>query len=128
VGTNSIYRSNDDILFYFIVVVTLTIVPVMIVWWLFVLRHLNRRSEAGIRIAAGRWSVLRYGPMAPLISAAVFLCGLASWTFFPTSDPTLSSVELPSMVMTGSGFTALVMSAILWACTIALERSIADSK
>jgi hypothetical protein len=32
---------------------------------------------------------------------------------------------LPLMVMTVSGFTALVISAVLWAFTISLERSVA---
>ena len=123
-GDSSAY----DVLFCLIVLIALTIVPAMIGWWFVVLRHLHRRSEADIRTSASRWHPLRYGPTAPVISAAVFLCGLPSWIFFPTSDPILSSVGLPLMVMTGSGLTALVISAILWACTIALERSIADSK
>lgn len=119
---------NDYVVFYLIVLITLTIVPVMIGWWLVVLRHLNRRSEAGIRTGPSRWHVLRYGPMAPLVSAAVFFGGLPSWSVFPTSDPILSSVGLPLMVMTVSGFTAFVISTVLWVATSALERSIADSK
>jgi hypothetical protein len=128
VGPNGSDGFNDDVVFYLIVLITLAIVPVVIGWWLVVLRHLNRRSEAGIRTATSRWHVLRYGPMAPLISAAVFLGGLPSWSFSPTPDPILSSVGLPLMVMTVSGFTAFMISTALWAATSALERSIADSK
>ena len=126
VGQEASYSAADDVLFYLIVFITLTIVPVMIGWWFVVLRHLHRRSEAGIRTTASPWHVLRYGPTAPLISAAVFLCGLPSWNLSRTPDTIPSSVGLPLMVMTVSGLVALVISAVLWAFTRALERSVAD--
>jgi hypothetical protein len=100
----------------------------MVIWWLVVVRHLNRRSAAGIKTAASRWHFLRYGPMAPLTSAAVFLCGLPFWDSFPASDMVPSFIGLCLMVMTVSGFIALVISAVLWAATSALERSIAHAE
>ena len=120
-GDSSVY----NVLFYLVVLIALTIVPAMIGWWFVVLRHLHRRSEADIRTSASRWHPLRYGPTAPVISAAVFLCGLPSWNLSRTPDTIPSSLGLPLMVMTVSGFTALVISAVLWAFTIALERSVA---
>jgi hypothetical protein len=127
VGPDSSYSSDYNVWVYLVVFVALAIVPAMIAWWLVVLRDLNRRSEAGIRTAASCWHVLRYGPTAPLISAAVFLCGLPSWIFFPTSAVIHPTIGLCLMVMTGAGFIALVFSVVLWAFTSALERSISDA-
>jgi heme/copper-type cytochrome/quinol oxidase subunit 2 len=127
VNPNLRFTSEYDVWFYLIVFVTLAIVPVMILWWIFVLRHLNRRSQAGVKATASRWHFLRYGPMAPLLSAAVLLCGLPFWDFFPASDTIPSSIGLCLMVMTVSGFVALVISVVLWSFTRVLERSITDS-
>jgi hypothetical protein len=128
VGPAASDGSAYNVLFFLIVLVILTIIPMMIIWWVVVLRHLNRRSEAGIRAAVSRWHFLRYGPAAPLISAAVFLCGLSAWEFSPLFDMIPSSLRLVLFVMTGPGFIAFLISAVLCAFTRALERSIADAE
>jgi len=125
VGPDTGDSSADNVVFSLIVLIALTIVPVMIGWWFVVLRHLHRRSEAAIRTSAGRWHPLRYGPTAPLISAAVFLCGLPSWNLSRSPGTIPASLGLPLMVMAVSGLAALVISATLWAFTRSLERSIA---
>ena len=107
------YSSDYDVWVYLIAFVTLAIVPVMIVWWLAAQLENRRRRRVGIQTGGSRWHFLRYGPTAPLISAAVFLCGLPGWIFRPAGGTLNPTIGLCLMVMTASGLIALVISAVL---------------
>jgi hypothetical protein len=70
--------------------------------------------KAGIRTDEGRWHFLRFGPTAPLIPAAVFLLGMSIWIFGSDKEVISPSVRFCLLMMAVAGFTAFVISWMLW--------------
>jgi hypothetical protein len=123
VEADSYYGHIDNISSLLIAFVALTIVPVMIVWWVVAHFENARREKAGIPTGRSRWHFLRYGPTAPLISAVVFLCGLQVLVFRPEEGGPSPTVAVSLLFMTVPGMIALMVSMVLWSYSNAPARS-----
>jgi UDP-N-acetylmuramyl pentapeptide phosphotransferase/UDP-N-acetylglucosamine-1-phosphate transferase len=108
------YGPFDNYYVSAIAFVSLTIVPVMIAWWVVAQLVDRRRRKSGIRTGGGRWQFLRYGPTAPLIPAAVFLFGISIWILHPDKEVISPSVRFCLLIMAGAGLIAFVISWMLW--------------
>lgn len=122
------YGPFDNYYFYFIAFLALTIVPVMIIWWVVAQVVNRRRRKAGIQTGGGRWHFLRYGPAAPVISAAVFLFGISIWIIRPDNEVLSPSIRFCLMLMGVAGLIALVISSALWDFSNAPSRPKPDPK
>jgi hypothetical protein len=111
----------DNLYFCPIAFVTLTIVPVMIIWWVVAQLDTRRRRKAGIHTSRSRWHFLRCGPTAPLISAAVFVGGSSVWITRPDPETITPSIVFCLMMMGFAGLIALAISAVPWAVSTVLE-------
>ena len=61
---------------HLIALVSLALVSAVLLWW-FIAQFVNRQlRDAGRQdLIGGPWHILRFGPLAPLISAAAVLAG-----------------------------------------------------
>jgi hypothetical protein len=114
VWADPFYGPFDNYYVYAIAFVSLTIVPVMIAWWVVDQLVNRRRRKAGIRTGGGRWHFLRFGPTAPLIPAAVFLFAMSIWIFGSDKELISPSVRFCMLIMAVAGLTAFAISWMLW--------------
>jgi len=122
------YGPYDNTYFYIIAFITLAILPVMVIWW-FIAQLVNRRRrEAGTPTGGSRWHLLRYGPTAPLICAAVFLFGMSIWIIRPDPEVLSPSIRFCLLVMSFAGLIALVISWLLWEFSNAPPRPKSNTK
>jgi hypothetical protein len=103
---------SQNIMFVLISAVALLIVPGVLTWWV-VAQVVNAdRKDTGKQRFVGRWHVLRFGPMAPLLSLIAGIGGGAPVIIFQYALPV--DILLPCVALGILGLTAFVISLLLW--------------
>ena len=116
----------DTALSWLIIILSVALIPAMLTWWL-VAQHVNSRMRrAGTRLDRSRWHFLRFGPAAPLISAAAFLCGFLAFHVPQLHDALSPDVRFAFWGLAGFGLVASMMSIVLWAYSNAPSRGASD--
>ena len=115
-------NSVDEAVSYLVLLVSLALVPLMLTWWLFAQRMNRRMRRAGSALGGGRWHLLRFGPSAPLIAAAAFLCGFLMFYVPQLHDALSPDVRFAFLILGGIGLVAFMKSMVLWSHSNAPPR------
>ena len=116
----------DTALSLLIILISLAIVPANLTWWL-IAQHINdRMARAREQLHGGRWHFLRFGPTAPLISAAAFLCGTLTYSVPQIHDALDPDVSFAALILAVFSLVSFMMSMILWSYSNAPPRQTAS--
>lgn len=116
----------DTALSLLIILISLAIVPANLTWWLIAQHINNRMTRAGKQLHGGRWHLLRFGPTAPLISAAAFSCGIVAYSVPQIHDALDPDVSFAAMILAAFSLFSFMMSMILWSYSNAQPRQTAN--
>ena len=112
----------DTALSLLIILVSLALVPASLTWWL-IAQHVNSRMmRAGRQLHGGRWHFLRFGPTAPLLSAAAFLCGTLAYSVPQIHDALDPEVSFAALILAACSLFSFMMSMVLWSYSNAPPR------
>jgi hypothetical protein len=113
----------DEVLTYLILLAALVLIPTMLTWWL-VAQHTNNRMEkAGSPLNGGSWHPLRFGPLAPIISAVAGIWGFLAFHVPQIRQALHPDVSFAFAVMGWSGLLSFMLSMVLWTYSNAPPRS-----
>ena len=112
--------SVDEALSYLILLVALALVPALLTWWL-VAQRLNSRIRS--KANGERWHLSRFGPLAPLVSAAALLCGFLAFFVPQIHDELSPDVRFAFLVLAGFALVGFLMSIVLWSYSNAPPRA-----
>jgi len=112
----------DTALSLLIILISLVLIPGNLTWWL-IAQHINdRMSRAREQLHGGRWHFLRFGPTAPLISAAAFICGTLAFSVPQIHDALDPDVSFAALILAAFSLFSFMMSMVLWSHSNAPPR------